>query len=784
MHIKQKILFFFEMNESILEKQFLILLLIIFLPLSSKFSQEKEEITLAGFVSDKTTGEVLVGTNILLYKDSISVETSPPLGAATNTFGYYAIPNLKLGHYILVARHIGYNTYIEEIEIEKYNLRINIQLHSQEIELGEIVVKNRKKDEPGISTINVDPELLDRLPSFSGEAELFKALELLPGIKTANEISSGLYVRGGSPDQTLVLVDGTIMYNPAHLGNFSSTFNSDAIQSIKLIKGAFPAQYGGRLSSVLDVRLRSGTKEREKGNIAFGSISSRVAVEGPLGDNATYMISGRKMYYDVLQKNFFEDSITPLYNFYDLNTKISYNISDSDLLWIEGILSRDKLYNPTASGNINYNIEWENNAVTLNWFKIGSNSIFLNNSISYVDYRFRSILEDNSNNSSGSDYFSSSILRDFFLKSNAEIHFRENHIVKMGAELAIHNYNLIYNDFYNETLEKKMNSDQGILSAEAALYFENSWRIFPKLETNLGLRFYYFKDQEYFRLEPRLSASYIVNENLHLNAAFAIAHQFLHLIVRNDISLPTDLWYPASKKINPGRSHQYVLGLDSFFDDKEYELSLEGYYKKLENLYEFKNGAALTPGKSIEDLLTKGQGEAYGVELFFNKRKGDLTGWMGYTLSWTKRKFDDLNSGQIFYPRYDRRHDISIVASYKLSENFSIGASWTYATGKGYTVPTGKYQFQNIGFDQSTNIQIDYTERNAYRLPSYHKLDLNAAYKFNWMGYRCKTYLNLLNVYNRQNPFAYYVESEENETVLNQITLFPFLPTVGLSINF
>lgn len=772
------------MNESILEKQFLILLLIIFLPLSSKFSQEKEEITLAGFVSDKTTGEVLVGTNILLYKDSISVETSPPLGAATNTFGYYAIPNLKLGHYILVARHIGYNTYIEEIEIEKYNLRINIQLHSQEIELGEIVVKNRKKDEPGISTINVDPELLDRLPSFSGEAELFKALELLPGIKTANEISSGLYVRGGSPDQTLVLVDGTIMYNPAHLGNFSSTFNSDAIQSIKLIKGAFPAQYGGRLSSVLDVRLRSGTKEREKGNIAFGSISSRVAVEGPLGDNATYMISGRKMYYDVLQKNFFEDSITPLYNFYDLNTKISYNISDSDLLWIEGILSRDKLYNPTASGNINYNIEWENNAVTLNWFKIGSNSIFLNNSISYVDYRFRSILEDNSNNSSGSDYFSSSILRDFFLKSNAEIHFRENHIVKMGAELAIHNYNLIYNDFYNETLEKKMNSDQGILSAEAALYFENSWRIFPKLETNLGLRFYYFKDQEYFRLEPRLSASYIVNENLHLNAAFAIAHQFLHLIVRNDISLPTDLWYPASKKINPGRSHQYVLGLDSFFDDKEYELSLEGYYKKLENLYEFKNGAALTPGKSIEDLLTKGQGEAYGVELFFNKRKGDLTGWMGYTLSWTKRKFDDLNSGQIFYPRYDRRHDISIVASYKLSENFSIGASWTYATGKGYTVPTGKYQFQNIGFDQSTNIQIDYTERNAYRLPSYHKLDLNAAYKFNWMGYRCKTYLNLLNVYNRQNPFAYYVESEENETVLNQITLFPFLPTVGLSINF
>jgi outer membrane cobalamin receptor len=752
---------------------------------------QKDKTTISGFVTDGVSGEALYGTNILLYKDSINTHYPPFSGTVTNSYGFYAIPGVLKGKYFLIARYIGYKPLIREVEIISpgKSIQYNFEMITENISLEEIYITGEKNKESQISTINIPPELLTKLPSLSGEAAIFKALQLLPGIQTANEMTSGLYVRGGSPDQNLTLVDGVIFYSPAHLGNFSSSFNSDAVQSIKLIKGAFPAEYGGKLSSVLDVRLRSGTREKTKVMIGLGTLSSRFVLEGPIGENSTYMISGRKMYYDVIQKSFFKNSIIPRYNYHDLNSKIAYNLGPSDILWMEGTFSRDNLYSPPAEKETDYNIDWQNNALSINWLKINSKSVFINNSISYVDYRFRSVLKDKTPGADAPDYFSSSILRDLFAKTSAEIHASNAHVLKVGAEVTIHNYKLIYNDFYDEILEKDLSSDQGISALEAGLYFEDGWRILPQLEANLGGRLYYFRSKKYFRFEPRISSSYTFSDDFKINAAFAEAHQFLHLIIRNDISLPTDLWYPSSEEVAPAKARQYVFGFDSYFENREYQLSVEGYYKEINNLYEFKNGSELKPDVPVSEFLTSGKGEAYGIEFFLNKRAGKLSGWIGYTLSWTKRKFEELNAGKVFYPRYDRRHDISIVLVYNLAEQLSLGATWIYATGQGYTVPTGQYRFPNIGQNGSSSIRIDYTERNAYRLPAYHKLDLNASYKFEFLNLPFEAHLNIYNLYNRQNPFSYYLtykssDGASKDLVLNQITLFPFIPSFGIEVKF
>ncbi|MGE5858943.1 MAG: TonB-dependent receptor, partial [Ignavibacteria bacterium] len=677
---------------------------------SIQIHSQKNQAKISGFVTDGITGEALYGTNILLYKDSISTSYPSFAGTVTNSYGIYVVPGVPVGKFFLIARYIGYKPLIREVEIADTgkSVQYNFEMIPENINLEEIYITGEKSKEAEISTINIPPELLTKLPSLSGEAAIFKALQFLPGVQTANEMSSGLYVRGGSPDQNLTLVDGVIFYSPAHLGNFSSSFNSDAVQNVKLIKGAFPAEYGGKLSSVLDIRLRSGTKEKNKGMLGIGTLSSRFVLEGPLGEKSTYLFSGQKMYYDLIQNNFFQNSIIPRYNYHDLNAKVAYNVSPGDILWIEGTLSRDNLYSPSSADISDYSIDWQNNSFSLSWLKINSKSVFLNNSLSYVDYRFRSILNDESGNSQAPSYFSSSILRDLILKINAEIHFSEAHTVKSGAEIAFHNYNLIYSSFYNEDLERTLNSEQGIASTEAAFYLEDGWQVLPQLQANLGGRLYYFKSKKYFSFEPRISASYSFTDDFKLNAAYAIAHQFLHLIIRNDISLPTDLWYPSSEEVAPSKAVQYVFGFDSYFNEKEYQLTLEGYYKEMENLYEFQNAPVLHPGASVDEFLTSADGEGYGVEFFLNKRAGNLSGWIGYTLSWTKRKFEDLNAGKVFYPRYDRRHDVSIVLAYNVTEQLSLGAFWTYATGQGFTVPTGQYRFPDIGLNNQSSIRIDY----------------------------------------------------------------------------
>jgi hypothetical protein len=495
------------------------------------------------------------------------------------------------------------------------------------------------------------------------------------------------------------------------------------------------------------------------------------------------------MYYDLIQKNFLKNNLIPRYNFYDFNGKFTITSSESNIYTISGLYSNDNLYNPSNSNGIDYHIQWKNAMANLTWLHINSKSLFITTSFSFIDYESESNLQDNTPDATANNYYALSKLRDLYVKSNAEIYWTKNNTFKTGYEIALHNYYLIYSDFYDPLLESSLSSLPNINSLEASIFFQNEGRMSNWLETNLGVRGYYFKSKKYLSAEPRLSVRFILSNNFSLNGAYAIAHQFLHLIVRNDVSLPTDLWYPSSDKVNPSKSIQYVLGAQYELFDKQYVFSVEGYYKDMNDLYEFKSSPVFKAGESIADNLTRGEGEAYGIEFFANKTTGNFTGWIGYTLSWTKRKFSELNNGKVFYPRYDRRHDISVVLAYKFNDKWSAGLIWTYATGQGYTIPNSQYQFQSIGLQNLKNLQFNFTRRNSFRLPSYHELDLNVSYKFDWFNLHMETYLSLLNVYNRHNPFAFYptIVTEDNSVQIskfNQISLFPFIPAFGINMEF
>jgi len=776
---------------SVTSKIIKLLLFFIVLLTPNLFSQG-QGITISGFVRDSTTGEALIGTNILVYKDTIDTNNPPYQGTTTNTYGFYAIPKLPLGNYYIIVRNIGYVPIIDKIKVNSANknVQINFKAVSESIQLNEVVIEGKREAKPITSTIEVNPDILTKLPTLSGEADLFKALELLPGIKVESDISNGLYIRGGSPDQNLTLVDGAIVYNPTHMGNFTTSFNSNAIQSIKLIKGAYPAEYGGRLSGVLDIKLRSGTKEKQKGIIGLGLINSNMMFEGPLGENSTYLISGRKMYYDFIQDNILKNNNSPRYNYYDLNGKITITPSPSNVITLSGLYSNDNLTSPSENTS-SYDIQWKNTLFNFTWLHINSNSLFITTSLSYVSYEFNSILLDNSPNSIENNYYSYSKLRDLDVRSSAEKHWLNNQVLKMGFSLLFHSYSLLYSDFYDPLLQSTISDNPDVVTSETAFFVENEGKIFNWLRTNLGVRAYYFKDQKYFSPEPHISFQILLSDNLTFNTAYAFTHQFLHLVLRNNIALPTDLWYPSNDKVDPSNSKQYVAGFDYNTGDKQYIFSIEGYYRNMKNLYEFEGGSSIKINESVADLFTKGEGEAYGVEFFANKRYGNLTGWIGYTLSWTKRKFDYLNSGKVYYPKYDRRHDFSIVVAYTINDHWNLGMTWSYATGQGYSLPTGQYAFESIGPSEQQSLQFNYSDRNSYRLPAYSKLDLSVSYKFNWDKFNFETFLSLYNVYNRHNPFAYYTTYNTTATTtslpipkINQISLFPFIPMVGINMKW
>lgn len=775
--------------EGILKK--ILLVFILFLIENLNVISQSNYGTIYGIVTEEKSGESVISISVLLYSDENVASSKPIRGAITNKFGAYTIANVPPGEYYLITRAVGYRSFSKKVKVDAdEKVKIDIQLQIQNVQGEEIVVEAERLDDANarLSTITISPAFISKMPSLGGEIDVFRTLQLLPGVKQATEISSGLYVRGGSPDQNLNLLDGVIVYNPAHLGGFLSVFNNDALRDIKLVKGAFPAEYGGRLSSVLDMTMKEGTKEKFSGAGGVSLISSRLTLEGPINENSTFMISGRRMYLDLIMLAATQDrDELSTYYFYDLNAKINYKLSENDRIFLSGFLCNDVLDEPKKS-DYNFDIFWGNKTANLRWMHIISPELFTNSSLIYTDYSFNTDIFDKDNPSNNLQ--TKSQIRDLMMRTEAQYFPHQVHKIKTGLEIISHNFQSKFTtDIIPTEMENAFNT-KDLNSIEAAFFVQDEWKISELINSNLGGRLYYFQEANYLAVEPRVSFSYSLTDNTTISLSGATAHQFLHLVVRNDITLPTDLWFPSTSKTKPSKSWQVVLGTEQLINNGEYLISAELYYKDMQNLLEYKDSATFSFGIPLENQFTSGRGIAYGFELFINKRIGSLTGWIGYTLAWTKRQFDELNNGKWFYPRYDRRHDISIVLTYELGERWELGASWVYGTGQAYTMPTGIYGYQSpFPGDYYKEIKYQYTERNGARLPAFHKLDLNFIYKFNWFNIPWQLSLNIYNAYNRKNPFAWYVKNTYNDKgeerrEVKQLTLFPIIPTFGINFKF
>ncbi|HRE57658.1 MAG TPA: TonB-dependent receptor plug domain-containing protein [Candidatus Kapabacteria bacterium] len=755
----------------------------------------QQNFTLSGIVRDSVSGEVIIGATIRLMDDSVSA-SKPVRGTYTNKFGFFSLPKILPKSYRLTVGYFGYHTIMKKIMADQFDTltQLSIALSRKEIVTEEVVVTSQRSDNnspaDNISTVTIQGDFIKDMPALLGETDIFRVLQLLPGVKSPSELSSGLYVRGGSPDQNLILLDGVTIYNPAHLGGFLSTFNVDAMREVKLIKGGFPSEFGGRLSSVLDLTMKDGTKEKITGQGGISLIASRLTVEGPINDKMTFMVSGRRMYLDVLASLFLpEEELeqTPSYYFYDLNAKFTYQLSEKDKLFASGFFGSDVLSSPQNNNDASFDIVWGNASLHTKWMHIFSPDVFSNFSFIYTNYRFGSeFLDDVQSNFS---FYTRSRIRDFTLKSDVTYYSDASQTIKCGIEATRHEFlSEVSADFNNGELQPV---SQMISAFDAALYVQDEWYITDELFTNIGGRIYYFQSGNYLRFEPRLQATYQVAPKTKLIGSFAVANQFLHLIIRNDVNLPTDLWFPSTKTILPSYSTQGILGIETLFgDNNSYLFSIEGYYKDMRNLYEYRDTASFSLLLPLESQFTQGRGEAYGVEVFLNKRLGDFTGWVGYTLSWTRRFFDELNNGNPFWARYDRRHDVSATFSYRLSSSLEFGAAWTFGTGFAYTMPVGQYVLQpSDDRYNSSRERYLYTERNGYRLPPYHRLDLNFAFKTEVFGLPSQLVLSIYNAYNRQNPFAQFVDKEYQsdgtfKPVLKQYTLFPILPVLAWNFTF
>lgn len=771
------------------------ILLLLFLFLITPAGAQQPAFDVSGRITETGSGEPLIGANVLIYTDSIR-SASPVRGAATNKFGYYSFLNLQQGRYYFFISSLGYETLMKVITLTGggNSLKQNFELRKKDVQLEEVVVEDKKRLDftTTASTIDVSPEMVKTLPSLGGETDIFRALQLLPGVKAASEIATGIYVRGGSADQNLTLVDGVTVYNPSHLGGFASTFNGDAVQDIKLMKGAFPAEYGGRLSSVLDVTMREGNREKFVGTAGLNLISGRVTVEGPLSDSSTYLFSARRMFLDQLLSAFPSADLIPRYNFYDFNGKVNYYLSDIDRVFVSGFFSADHLSNPPANTDIDFGINWSNATANLTWTRFNSASVFTNTSLMVTNYEFSTLIKDKLPTAVSLDFFTGSQITDLRILRDMQIIIGENHTVKTGAEFIYHDFTTTTSDYFINELLYKDGYGKSIKSFETSLYAQDEIKIGDFLSANGGLRIYYFQNGKLLQFEPRASLTWFFLDRFTLRSSFAIAHQNLHLLTRNDIFLPTDLWYPSTARIGPSRSVQGSIGFEAISYNKSYLFSIEGYYKKMTNLHEYRDNASFAFNSDFEDQLTSGYGEAYGVEFFINKRLGSFTGWIGYTLAYTKRFFERLNRGLPFYPRFDRRHDISAVASYNFSEDLSFGATWTYGTGQAYSLPIGQYSFPTLTRinPPAPNIMFEYSSRDGYRLPPFHKLDLSARYIYRMEENDLEFSLNIYNAYNRYNAFSKYIGyklSPDGTTkipVLKQFTLFPFLPTIGVNFRF
>lgn len=718
-----------------------------------------QSFTISGYINDKKNGETLIGAVALIRNKAI-------IGATSNEFGFYSL-TLPQGNYELAYSFIGYQEQTINVSLTE-NKTINIDLEEISTNLDEVIVSATKANEKirqskmGLEKINV--AAISKLPVLFGERDILKTIQLLPGVKSGGDGQSGFTVRGGTIDQNLILLDDAPVYNASHLLGFFSTFNSDAIKDVTLYKGTAPAQFGGRVSSVVDVKMDEGNNQNYGVSGGIGLISSKLNIEGPIQKGkSSFLISGRRTYADVFLKLTDQFKDNQLY-FYDFNAKFNYRFSDKDRLFVSGYFGRDVL-----GINNRFGIDWGNSTATARWNHLYNSKLFLNTSFIYSNYDYKIEIQNNAN-----PFSIRSRIRDWNLKQEFQYFPNTNNEWKFG-------YNVVYHTITpNQYLPKS-----GI---ESALYAANDWQATNKLKINYGLRLSNFvvlgssgnPAKNYINIEPRLSLSYALNENNSLKAAYTRNTQNLHLITNSVTTSPTDKWIMNTNIIKPEICDQLSLGYFRNFKDNMFEFSAETYYKSMQNQIDYKDNAD-EQAPVIETQLLYGKGRAYGLELLLRKNKGKLTGWVGYTLSRTEKQIDGINQNEWYAARQDRTHDISVVMMYDISKRWNVSAVWVYQTGNAVTFPGGKYEIAG----QTTWL---YTERNGYRMPAYHRLDLGATCKITERKrFNSELSFSLYNAYGHENPYIITFEQSDNDpnkTVAVQTSLFKLVPSISWNFKF
>jgi len=780
--------------------------LIVFISIGlSSFSQSKN-ITISGYVREDGSRELLIGVNIYIK--------GTQTGTTTNNYGFYSF-TFPAQAAEVVFSYVGYTAQTLKKNFDK-DLEKNIFLKSSN-DLSEVEVHGdrdeRIANKASMSVVSIPVKQVRDIPALLGEKDVFRVLQLMPGIRGGSEASSGLYVRGGGPDQNLIILDDAPVYNAMHLFGFFSVFNGDAIKSIEMYKGGFPARYGGRLSSVIDMSLKDGNKQDFGGEASIGLLSSRLLLEGPIVKNkSSFMVSGRRTYADAVIRPFMNSSEgTVGYYFYDLNAKVNYEISDKDRIFLSGYFGRDKFSGGFKGDNNSedYKLYWENATSTLRWNHQFTNKLFSNTSLIYSNYHFIIDVEHKAK----SDFFHlnyKSGIRDFALKSDFTWVPNAKHYIRTGFVVTNHLFtpSAVVIEVSNQKVDKNV---QELNSIESAVYFEDEWKIMPQMKMNAGIRLSNFihKSKSYFGFEPRILLSYMFTDVFSIKASYAVMNQNVHLLTSSGVGLPTDLWVPATDIIGPQHSSQFAIGLARDFLDPSFTISLEGYYKSMKNIISYKEGSSFLmiedPNNNktdfhYEDAVTVGDGYSAGLELLIQRKFGKLTGWIGYTLSYTKYKFDELNNGKEFFPRHDRRHDFSIVGIYKLNETVTLSATWVYGTGDAITLAQSRYSAHTHNPMGNSNVDIykqfsyfdsryanHYNDKNSFRMESYHRLDIGVQFHKKLKKGRERTIeVSLYNAYNHYNPFFYYTayNYQTNENELRQVTLFPILPSVSYYLKF
>ncbi len=780
----------------------------------SIFNAHGQSITISGQITEKTSSESLSYVNI-------QSKTNPKNGSNSNSYGFYSIEvKSKISEQIIFS-HIGYSSLEIVINTSK-DTTVNVELDPRINLLNDVVINSSREYNGSLNHNQIQTELIKQAPALLGEKDILKVLQLMPGVQRGVEGSNTFYVRGGGADQNLIIVDDATVYNANHLFGFVSVFNSDAIKNVAFYKGSFPARYGGRIASVTDIQMKDGNREKIKAEGGIGILSGRLTIEGPLNKkNSSFLVSTRRSFIDLISKPFMSSNNKSGYRFYDINVKANFDYDVKNRFFVSGYMGGDQLDTKQKSDKQQSTIlsktllGWVNGNGSIRWNHIFSNKIFSNTSFVYSHYNF--FLTDTYKRTGlNANYvyseFSSGI-NDYSVKSDLDYFISNNHTLKSGIALTLRAFTP--RAFYSKDearLDEKR-TKQKYQTNDFGFYIEDSWQISNKVLADIGFRVVHLttKERKYSALEPRTHLYYAIAEGLKLNAGYTRSNQFLHLLSNTGVGLPTDLWVPVTSNAPPQQGDLFSLGISNL-NKQGYMFSIEAYRRYMRNILAYRQGATFLGANELseevkwENNIAIGKGEGYGTEFMFEKKKGKLTGWAAYTLSWVVNQFPDINYGKRFFPKYDSRHNIVLFCNFKMSQKVNLSANWMYSTGLAMTVPQA-YYYGNFAtgsevrailmpgistrsiIDEDIN-RVPYSGSiNSFRAEAYHRLDLSVQLHKKKKHYERYWEFGLFNAYNRKNPFYYYLEAS-NDFVnqgqridLKKKSLFPILPSVSYNIK-